>query len=109
MECVAALRSEHGLMDRVVGALGREVEGIAAGGDIDERLVLGFSDFAQGFVYRCHQMKEDHLFHILEDAGLSRERSPLAVLLRDHDDALDYVPDLSPLARRLATTPPWAS
>ena len=91
MECVAILRTEHGLVGRVVAALARGVERLASCGDVDERLVLGFSDFAQGFVYRCHQMKEDHFFHILEDAGLSRARSPLAVLLKDHDDALDYV------------------
>jgi hemerythrin-like domain-containing protein len=91
MECTVELRGEHDLLRRVLEALGRAAEAVGSGARPDERLLVGFSDFAQGFVYRCHQLKEDHLFHILEDAGLSRKRAPLAALLGDHEDALDNV------------------
>jgi len=91
MECTAELRGEHEMLRHVLEALGRTVEALGSGGRPDERLLVGFSDFAQGFVYRCHQLKEDHLFRILEDAGLSRERAPLAALLGDHEDGLDHV------------------
>ncbi len=91
MECTAELRGEHDLLRRVLEALESAAEAVGSGARPDERLLVGFSDFAQGFVYRCHQLKEDHLFHILEDAGLSRKRAPLAALLDDHEDALDNV------------------
>jgi hemerythrin-like domain-containing protein len=91
VECTVELRGEHDLLKRVLEALRRAAETVASGGRPDERLLVGFSDFAQGFVYRCHQLKEDHLFHILEDAGLSRKRAPLAALLGDHEDGLDNV------------------
>jgi hemerythrin-like domain-containing protein len=91
MECTTELRGEHALLNRVLDALGRAAEEVASGARPDERLLVGFSDFAQGFVYRCHQLKEDHLFHILEDAGLSTKRAPLAALLSEHEDALDSV------------------
>ena len=91
MECTAQLRGEHDLLKCVLEALGRAADVVTSGGRADVRLLLGFSDFAQGFIYRCHQFKEDHLFHILEDAGLSRQRAPLAALLSDHDDGLDNV------------------
>ncbi len=91
MECMKELRGEHALLNRVLDGLGRAAEAVASGASPDERLLVGFSDFAQGFVYRCHQLKEDHLFHILEDAGLSRKRAPLAALLSDHEDGLDNV------------------
>ena len=91
MECTVELRGEHDLLKRVLEALRRAAEAVASGGRPDERLLVRFSDFAQGFVYRCHQSKEDHLFHILEDAGLSRNRAPLAALIGDHEDGLDNV------------------
>jgi len=91
MECTAELRGEHEMLRRVLEAVGRTVEAVGSGGRPDEQVLVGFSDFAQGFVYRCHQLKEDHLFRILEDAGLSRDRAPLAALLGDHEDGLDHV------------------
>ena len=69
----------------------------------DALIEIRFADTLVARTHRAHRVLEtshppsyylppaDIRMDLLEDAGLSRARSPLAVLLKDHDDALDYV------------------
>ncbi len=53
-------------------------------------------DFIKVFADKCHHGKEeDILFPILEEAGISKDRGPIGVMLYEHTEGREYIKNLS--------------
>jgi hemerythrin-like domain-containing protein len=80
------LMAEHRVIEQVLNCLGKMADRCLLHGDLDFASARQALDFFQHFADRCHHGKEEErLFPLLEARGLSRERGPTGVMLREHD------------------------
>lgn len=92
MDATRALREEHRLILRVLGALElaldeAESSGKAERGEI-ERFLEFFRDFADG----CHHAREeDELFVALDRVGARPDGGPIGVALAEHAQGREWV------------------
>jgi hemerythrin-like domain-containing protein len=79
MESANTLAREHEMIVRVVSCLERAVEESRSGGRLEEELLSKVLDFAQGFIHRSHQAREEifyrHLAGWTSDGGGALEHS----------------------------------
>jgi PAS domain S-box-containing protein len=92
------LMGEHRVIERVVTVLVSEAGKLSIGGekskDSQDR-VTGCIDFLETFMDRCHNMKEEkHLFPLLEQRGIPRERGPIGVMLMEHEKERQFLRNL---------------
>lgn len=66
-------------------------------------LVTKFFDYANNYVDRCHNQKEEqHLFPLIEQRGIPRQSGPLSVMLLEHEASRGLLAKLEPLVRAYA-------
>jgi len=118
MQATDVLEHEHEIILLVLGAAEQEVKSIAAGGKVNAERVGKMLDLFQNFVDKCHHAKEEkHLFVMLEQRGLPRDKGPVSVVLQEHEqgrrrvravaDALDRAAKGDPDAARAVKENLW--
>ncbi len=77
---------EHRLIERMIARIGKEVDRINAGGDVDPHFIEVGADFIRHYADACHHGKEEKiLFRELEKKPLSKEhREKMEELVQDH-------------------------
>ncbi len=76
------LMTDHETTERVFDAFDRALSGAAPP---STAIVTDALEYFTGYVERCHNHKEeDHLFPLLEAAGMPREGGPLGMMVMDH-------------------------
>ncbi len=87
MNSTDILRDEHALILKGVEILDEVVRQLEGGGLINSAPLAPLVDFFRRFADDCHHAKEEGaLFPVLEEAGYSTERGPLAVLKIEHEE-----------------------
>jgi hemerythrin-like domain-containing protein len=103
MEATEILMAEHGVIERVLGALEMGAARLEAGEDVRPEFFLQATDFIRGFADGCHHRKEEGvLFVALGEAGLPEQTGPVAVMLAEHDQARAYTRALRSAAEKMA-------
>ena len=83
---VGPLMIEHRLIERMIGAMGREIDRVESGGKPDSGFVDEVVDFIRSYADGCHHGKEeDILFRELGRKNLSEEHEQIMKeLVADH-------------------------
>ena len=82
----ASLRRDHDLIEKVIKAMESTIQLLNDGKQIPESILLPVIDFSKNFTDVCHHSKEENsLFPALEQAGMSRNMGPIAMMLMDHE------------------------
>lgn len=80
------LIAEHTVIERVLACLETMARGCRAGQPLDVEAAGQALDFLRTFADRVHHGKEEeHLFPLLEQRGMVRERGPTGVMLAEHE------------------------
>ena len=75
------LKDEHRVIEKVLDAMERQLDRPVER-DFFEKAI----DFLRHFADGCHHAKEeDHLFPVLESAGIQREGGPVGCMLHEHE------------------------
>lgn len=94
------LMDEHRVIERMLRILSAASDDLAKGKDVDPTLFTQAVDFLQNFADRCHHAKEETLlFEKLIERGVSGEVGPIAVMMREHQDARAHVRKLAALSK----------
>jgi hemerythrin-like domain-containing protein len=92
MEPIADLKEEHRGIEIMLGIMGGVISKTSKGQLIDSKDFDSILEFLSVFVDRCHHGKEeDFLFPALEEAGVQRDKGPIGVLLREHQEGRQLV------------------
>jgi len=90
MSATNQLREEHKIIEKVLKAMELLILMLKEGKDVPVEILNDTVDFITNFTDRCHHSKEeDALFPALEEKGMPREMGPIAVMLREHEQARD--------------------
>jgi len=101
MKATEILKSEHRVIERVIGAMEAEVARLEAGQEIDPAFFIQAADFIKGFADGCHHRKEEGvLFKAMAARGLSEEAGPIAVMLAEHEMGRKYTRGMREAAQR---------
>jgi len=85
MRAIEMLMHEHRIIEKVMNALDRYTEKVAAGEDVPIADASSFAGFFREFADRCHHGKEENiLFERMAASGFSKEAGPLAVMYHEH-------------------------
>lgn len=83
---IDTMMREHKLIVGVLGSLQAMAGTLAAGNMVPREAVADFGRFFRDYADKCHHGKEeDRLFVKMVEAGLPRDRGPIAVMLAEHD------------------------
>ena len=89
------LQEEHRGIEIMLGIIGVVISKTAKGQIIDSQDFDSILEFLTVFVDRCHHGKEeDYLFPALEEAGVQRDKGPIGILLREHQEGRQLVAQL---------------
>jgi len=104
MKPTEELVHEHKVIAHVLNAVSFEIGRLKNGGDIDLPFIEKVLDFFKNFTDKCHHAKEEkHLFPMLVQKGMSRDKGPVGVMLNEHDEGrklLSAINGLLPAATR---------
>jgi DUF438 domain-containing protein len=90
------LMTDHETTERVFAAFERVLDGPVPP---SAAIVRDALDYFTTYVERCHSHKEeDHLFPMLEAAGMPMQGGPLAVMLSEHERSAELLAELKPMA-----------
>lgn len=83
---IEIMMREHKLIVGVLASLQALADKLAAGETVAREDVADFGRFFRDFADQCHHGKEeDRLFVQMVEAGMPRDRGPIAVMLAEHD------------------------
>lgn len=87
MKAIQDLRMEHDAVRLPLQVLERVAQKIERDGSLDTpQHVYHLLEFFTIFVDKCHHGKEEELlFPAMEQAGVSRDKGPIGVMLREHE------------------------
>lgn len=92
MKSTEILMREHDIIKRAINLLEIVDDRLAAGDDAVVSVYPELVDFIKSFADECHHGKEeDILFELLEERGVPRENSPLAVMMDEHETGRRFV------------------
>jgi hemerythrin-like domain-containing protein len=95
-EATEQLMTEHRAIERVIAALDKAADKIAAGETVSATTIEGALQFIRGFADQCHHAKEETvLFPALVRHGVPREMGPIGVMLSDHEHGRAFVRGMS--------------
>jgi hemerythrin-like domain-containing protein len=95
------LMDEHRGIERMLGALERELPRLEAGDGSAVELFAQGADFLRNFADRCHHHKEEQLlFPALAERGVGVEGGPIAAYLADHARGRDELAAMSAAIER---------
>lgn len=81
------LKGEHRVIEKVLDAMEKELDQAVDRGFFEKAI-----DFLRHFADGCHHTKEeDHLFPILESAGIPREGGPIGCMLHEHEQGRSLI------------------
>lgn len=81
-----SLKRDHDLIEKVIKAMTSTIQLLNDGKQIPESILFPVIDFTKNFTDVCHHSKEEKsLFPALEEAGMSRNMGPIAMMLLDHE------------------------
>jgi hemerythrin-like domain-containing protein len=90
------LEAEHHLIQKVVGAMAVQAEGLGAGQEPLVETLRSIVKFMRTFADKCHHGKEEvHLFPFLEKRGVPARGCPMGVLLHEHEQGRTLVTQLA--------------
>lgn len=88
--------TDHEVTERVFAAFERALAGPL---QPSASIVADAMEYFTGYVTACHSHKEeDHLFPMMEAAGMPVQGGPLAVMLAEHDQSEVLLAEMHPLA-----------
>lgn len=103
MKPTDVLKSEHRVIERVLGSLEAAANRLDRGEKIRPGFFVDAADFVKGFADGTHHKKEeDILFPALIDGGLPHPGGPVDVMLSEHDEGRRYNGGMREAAERLA-------
>lgn len=93
MKAIQELRMEHDAVKLTLKVLDRICQKIELSGKMDDpRGVDHLLEFFTVFVDKCHHGKEEELlFPALEQVGVGRDKGPIGVMLKEHQQGREYV------------------
>lgn len=96
MRPTEVLKSEHRIIEQVLGCLHAIAERAATEGKLDKTSARQAVDFLKTFADGCHHGKEEkHLFPMLESKGLPRDGGPTGVMLHEHEQGRGHIRGMS--------------
>jgi hemerythrin-like domain-containing protein len=85
MTATEILKHEHQIIIMVLSGARREILSIQDSGKINAEKIDKIVDFCQNFIERCHHAKEEeYLLVKMQERGLSSDREPISVMLKEH-------------------------
>lgn len=106
MEATQSLMSEHRVIERVIAVLETAALDLQEDASMRPGFFVDAADFIMGFADGCHHKKEEGvLFPALAEYGLPADAGPVAVMLREHEQARRLTKGLREAAVRLAGEP----
>ena len=88
MSATLSLRKDHEIIEKVLKALEVTISLLKEGKSIPLDILNDTIDFVTNFIDRCHHSKEEEgLFPELNARGLPIDQGPIAVMLREHEEA----------------------
>ena len=104
MKATDELKSEHRVIERVLGSLEAMAKRLEAGEPVRPQYFLEAADFIKGFADGCHHHKEEGvLFPTMVGAGMPKEQGPIAVMLSEHEQGRAFTQQMRAAAERLTT------
>jgi hemerythrin-like domain-containing protein len=101
MKATEILKSEHRVIERVIGAMEAAAERVESGQEMDPAFFIQAADFIKGFADGCHHRKEEGvLFKEMASRGFSEESGPVAMMLREHEMGRWYTRRMREAAER---------
>jgi hemerythrin-like domain-containing protein len=92
----AVLEEEHRHIQKVVAVMAVLLEALEKARDVNVQTLRDILDFMQGFVDRCHHVKEeDYLFPSLEARGVPMQGCPIGALIHEHQKGRTFVAELA--------------
>lgn len=92
MKATAQLKDEHGGIKVMLEILAKVCDRLQRGGSVDPAHLDGILEFLAVFVDRCHHAKEeDHLFPLLEQAGIAAEGARIGEMLGEHRQGREFI------------------
>ncbi len=103
MKATEDLKSEHRVIERVLGSLELAAGKLEKGQAVRPGFFLDAADFIKNFADGCHHHKEEGvLFVKLVECGMPKEQGPIAVMLHEHEQGRAFTRDMREAAEKLA-------
>ncbi len=104
MKATDELKSEHRVIERVLGGLEIMAKRLESGEAVRPQFFLEAADFIKGFADGCHHHKEEGvLFPAMVQSGMPKEQGPIAVMLSEHEQGRAFTQRMRAAAERLAS------
>jgi hemerythrin-like domain-containing protein len=86
------LKKEHEAIKLLLKILRKISEKLESGEKVSVKHLDSILEFIRVFADKCHHGKEEGLlFPAMENAGIPRERGPIGVMLREHEEGRNFV------------------
>lgn len=105
MKAIQELRMEHDAVRLTLKVLDRICQRVELSGKLDDpQDVDHLLEFFTVFVDKCHHGKEEELlFPALEHIGVGRDKGPIGVMLKEHQQGREYVQEMKAAISTLNT------
>jgi hemerythrin-like domain-containing protein len=96
MKATENLREEHEGIKLMLKIMGKIVDDLEKGKDLQNEHFEKIIDFNNGFIEKCHHMKEEGiLFPTLEEKGIAKKGGPIGMMLHEHQLGREFNRNLS--------------
>ena len=103
MKATEELKSEHRVIERVLGSLELAAGKLEQGQAVRPAFFLEAADFIKNFADGCHHHKEEGvLFVKMVECGMPKEQGPIAVMLDEHEQGRAFTRAMREAAEKLA-------
>lgn len=103
MKATEQLKSEHRVIERVLGSLELVAGKLEQGQAVRPQFFLEAADFIKNFADGCHHHKEEGvLFVKMVECGMPKEQGPIGVMLYEHDQGRAFTRGMREAAEKLA-------
>ncbi|OGO09885.1 MAG: hypothetical protein A3K46_02580 [Chloroflexi bacterium RBG_13_60_9] len=100
MDATSILMEEHRIIEHVLAAMEIQAARLQGESAVRTEFFLDAVDFFRNFVDGCHHRKEEEaLFVALIDAGLTKDNSPIGILIAEHEQGREYNRKIEKAAR----------
>lgn len=102
MKAIEILMEEHRVIERVLGAVERQVNKLNEGTFVRPSFFLDVADFVRNYADGAHHMKEEGcLFPAMGASGVATDDGPLQVMLAEHEEGRRLTRAMVAAAERL--------
>jgi hemerythrin-like domain-containing protein len=104
MQATQILKEEHRIIERLLKALQTAAQRLSIGDELRPAFFISAALFIKNFADGCHHLKEEGvLFLAMNQAGMPNERSPIGVMLEEHEKGRAYTRELKDAAQKWET------